>query len=134
MKYIARVFLFNVFALWFTSQIFPGFKIQGSWQSVIIAGIVLSILMIFIRPILKILFIPINILTFGVLSWFVNVIVLYLLTVLLTEVEILPWVFMRTDYYGFVIPEIHFSYFVTLILSAISITFFSNLLHNISET
>lgn len=133
MKYLARVYLFNVFSLWLTSSIFPAFNIHGSWQTILLAGIVLSGLMIIVKPILKILFIPINILSFGLLSWMINVVVIYLLTVLVAEVEINAWMFPGINYMGFVIPEIKISYFAALIIASVSVTFISNLLHNVSE-
>jgi putative membrane protein len=134
MKYLIRSFLFNVFAIWFTSQIIPAFTVHGSWQSIIGAGLVLSILMLIIRPILKILFIPINIITFGLLSWFVNVIVIYLLTALVNDVSISTWTFNGLNLAGFIIPKIYFGYFASLVLTTFSITFFANLLHDVSES
>lgn len=134
MKYLLRSFLFNVFALWFTSQIIPAFTISGSWQTIIGAGAVLSILMLIIRPILKILFIPINIITFGLLSWLVNVAVIYLLTVLVSSVSVKSWIFPGFIFSGFVIPKIYLNYFESLILVTLSITFFANLLHHVSDS
>lgn len=133
MKYILRVFLFNVFALWFTSQIFPPLHISGSWQVIMIAGLILSILMLIVKPLLKILFIPINIITFGLLSWLINVIVIYLLTVLVPEVEINTWNFPGISYQGFSVPGFFISYYPALIGASLIITVFSNILHDISE-
>jgi uncharacterized membrane protein YvlD (DUF360 family) len=133
MKYLLRVFLFNTFSIWLVSQTLPALVITGGWQVVLFAGFVLSLLMLVVHPILKILFIPINILTFGFLSWFINVIVLYLLTVFVPEVRVREWTFPGAMYQGFSIPPIHLTYFVALIIVALSITFFTNFFHKISE-
>lgn len=133
MKYLTRIYLFNLFGLWFTSQIFPGLVISSGWQVIILAGLVLSLLMILIKPLLKILFIPINLLTFGLLSWLINVIVIYLLTIFVIEVKIIPWIFSGTSWLGFVIPKIYFNYNLSLIITSLLITFFTNLLHKVSE-
>ena len=133
MKYLIRVFLFNTFALWFVSQLLPALTVSGSWQVLLFAGFVLSLLMLLVAPILKILFIPINIITFGLLSWFINVIVLYLLTVFVPDVSIHAWRFPGVSVAGFVVPPLSFSYVVSLILVSLSVTFFANLLHDISE-
>lgn len=133
MRYLIRVFLFNTFALWFVSQILPAMTITGSWQVLLFAGLVLSVLMLFVAPILKILFIPINIITFGLLSWLVNVIVMYLLTFFVSDVAIHAWRFPGLSWLGFVVPAVSLSYPVSFILVSLSITFFSNLLHDISE-
>lgn len=133
MRYLVRVFLFNSFSLWFVSQVFPGLVIHGGWQVLLSAGLVLSLLMLLIAPVLKILFIPINILTFGLLSWLVNVAVLYLLTVFVPGVEVTAWIFERWTWSGFVIPQFHISYVISLILVSLTLTFFVNLLHDVSE-
>lgn len=133
MKYLVRVFLFNSFSLWFVSQILPALTINGGWQVLLFAGFILSILMLLVAPILKILFIPINIITFGLLSWFINVIVLYLLTVFVSDVSIHAWRFPGYAWAGFTVPPMALSYVVSLILVSLSVTFFSNLLHDVSE-
>ncbi len=134
MKYLLRVFLFNTFGLWLGSQLLPTIVVSGNWQVILTAGLVLSLLMLIVAPILKILFIPINILTFGLLSWLINVIVLYLLTVFAPEVRVQPWQFPGFSWSGFVIPPTHISYPLALILSSLAITFITNLLHAVSES
>lgn len=134
MKYLLRVFLFHSFSLWFVSQILPALRINGGWQVLLFAGFVLSLLMLLVAPILKILFIPINLLTFGLLSWFINVIVLYLLTFFVSGVEVTAWTFPGWSFAGFVLPEIAFSSFVSFILVSLAVSMLVNLLHDISES
>lgn len=134
MKYLLRVFLFHSFSLWFVSQIIPGLVISGGWQVLLLAGFVLSLLMMLVAPILRILFIPINLLTFGLLSWFINVIVMYILTIFVTGVEVIAWTFPGASFAGFVLPKIAFSSFVSFILVSLSVSMLVNLLHDISES
>src|SRR3990167_979490 len=133
MKHIVRVFVFNVFGLWFASQLFPTLVLSDGWQALFQAGFALSLLMLIVRPLLKILFIPINIITFGLLSWFINVIVIYLLTIFVPSVIIRECTFPGITYLGFVIPPMHVSYMLALIISSLLVTFITNLLHSLSE-
>lgn len=133
MKYLLRVFLFHSFSLWFVSQIIPALVINGGWPVLLLAGFVLSVLMLLVAPLLKILFIPINLLTFGLLSWFINVIVLYLLTVFVSGVSVVAWTFPGLEIAGFVIPQISFSSFISFILVSLSLSMLVNVLHDISE-
>lgn len=133
MRYLIRVFLFNSFSLWLVSEIFPALTISGGWQSLLLAGLVLSLLMLLVAPLLKILFIPINLLTFGLLSWFINVIVLYLLTLFVQGVNVVAWTFPGTEIMGFVIPKIAFSSLLSYILVSLGVSFLANLLHDVSE-
>jgi len=132
MKHLIRLFLFNVFGLWITSQIFPPFFIPG-WQTILFSGFVLCLLMLIVVPILKILFIPINILTFGLLSWFINVIVIYLLTVFVPEIQIHAWTFPGTQFMGFIIPKMDLSYLSVLIVTSLLISTITDILHYVSE-
>ncbi len=133
MKHVIRVFLFNVFALWLSSQILPTITAPGGVSVILFAGLVLSILMLVVHPLLKILFIPINILTFGLLSWFINVIVIYLLTVFVPELHVNPWTFPGGTWAGFVIPPLHFTYLTALIASSFLISTVTDVLHYVSE-
>lgn len=133
MRYFIRTFLFYSFSLWFITEICSGLSIQGGWQAFFIAGCILSILMLIVAPILRILFIPINILTFGVLSWGINVLVLYLLTIIVPEVTIQAWEFPGWFWAGFAIPSLSVSYVLSLVLVSLMLTGMVNILQNISE-
>jgi putative membrane protein len=133
MKHLIRVFLFNVFGLWLTSQILPSLVAPGGWQTILFAGFTLSILMLIVAPMLRILFIPINILTFGVLSWFINVIVIYLLTVFVPEIQVRAWTFPGGSWAGFVVPPVHLNYFMALVVTSFFISSMTDILHYVSE-
>jgi len=134
MKYLVRLYLFSVFSLWFVQEIIPGFTIPGSTVTLLSAGLALSLLTLIVKPMLKILFIPVNMLTFGLSSWVVHVIVIYLLIVIVPEVRIEPWVFPGMNVVGFVIPKIQVSYYASLIVVSVLITFITNVLHGVSES
>jgi putative membrane protein len=133
MKYLLRMAAFNVFALWMTTQLVPAFAVAGGIIGLFLAGFVLTILVLIVRPLLKILFIPITIITFGLLSWIINVIVLYLLTVLLPAVTVGPWTFPGMAWSGFTVPAVRFSYMATITIVALVVTGISNCLHYLSE-
>jgi putative membrane protein len=133
MKYLLKVFLFHSFALWLVSQIIPALTIPGGWQSILFAGGILALLTLLVTPVLKILFIPINIITFGLLSWMIHVIVLYLLTIFVPTVAVVAWQYPGASFAGFVIPPISFSYTISLIIVSLAVTFVVNLLYDISE-
>lgn len=58
-------------ALLLAAQVIPGITI-ASFQTALIAAIVLGILNIFIKPILSILAFPITLITFGLFSFVIN--------------------------------------------------------------
>lgn len=132
MKYLMRLFLFQLIGLFFTSQLLPTLVVVGTWQSLFVAGVILGLLMLIVRPILKILFIPINFISFGLLSWFVDVIILFILTLVMPQVQIHEWTFPGLNMAGFIVPSIHLTYVLSLIVSTLCISFISNVLEFVS--
>lgn len=133
MKHLIRIFIFHVFALWILKEVDPGLSIYGGVQNVLIAGLALSLLMLITKPILKILFIPINFLTFGIAGLFIDVVVMYILTLIMPEVVVREATFPGFSWGGFMIPSIHFTYFWSLIIVSFSVTVITHLLHGVSE-
>lgn len=133
MKYLVRVFLFNIFALWFVREIYGGLVIDGGVQSVLLAAFVLSVLMIIVKPILKILFIPINFITFGLGNWLINTVILLILTLLIPAVIVQEYMFPGLSWQGFMIPSIKFNYVWSLLIISVSLTAIAHLLHGVSE-
>lgn len=134
MKHLLRIFIFHVFSLWSVKEIYPGFTVLGGLPMIFTAGLVLSLLMLIVKPILKILFIPINFITFGIAGLFINVVVIYLLTLLMPEVIIRSYNFPGLSWAGFVIPSVNLSYLWSLIIVSVLITFISHFLHDMSES
>ena len=63
--------LVNALAFWVSAQLLPGVTI-ASWQALLLGTIILSALNTFIRPVLKLLSLPITILTLGLFSIVIN--------------------------------------------------------------
>lgn len=133
MKHILRVFVFYTLAIWIASQVLPTFTIRGSWSVLVLAGVSLGLLMLIVKPLLTILLIPVTILTFGLLSWLSNVVVLYLLTVIVPEVAIREWTFPGVSWSGFIVPSFHVNWFFALIVTSFVITGITNTLEATSE-
>jgi putative membrane protein len=89
--------------------------------TLILASLVLTILQKLIKPILKILFLPINIVTLGLFSLVINVFLLWLATFLVPGLNIQPMVIN-----GLALGE-----FGTLLLISFLISFIQNILKKI---
>jgi putative membrane protein len=55
-----------------------GIEIENTWSAYLIASLVFVIFNFVLSPIIKLLFLPINLLTLGLFRWLTNVLVLYL--------------------------------------------------------
>ena len=75
MNYIITFFIL-ISSIWMTAKILPGTDIK-SFASAIPAAIVLTLLNIFVEPLLIILTIPITILTLGLFLWVIDGIIIW---------------------------------------------------------
>ncbi len=128
MKRLLRPFLFSTFSLWLSSKLIGGLRIQDSIETYVLGGATLAFICIFIRPILKLLFLPINLISLGLLSWLVNVAVLYLLTMVVPQIKVVAWRFEGFSNKGFVIPVYDFNQIATFIVVSFVLSFIMNFL------
>ena len=94
------------------SEIF-GFKITANWQVFIVLGIILGLINFFIKPILKIITLPLHFLTLGFSSILINLGIVWLVSLFFEELNFL----------GF-LPL----FWTTLLISALNLLFSSFLL------
>lgn len=82
-------------------------------------AVALALFNLFVRPLVNLLLLPINILTLGAFRWVVNVISLYLLTLIIPGFAISGFAFSGFAFQGLVIP----AFSVGLIWAFILISF-----------
>ncbi len=70
--------LINAAALWVAVQIVPGISFSGEWWKLLLVAIAFSLLNTYLRPILRILAIPITLMTFGLFLLVINALMLLL--------------------------------------------------------
>lgn len=127
MKNLFRNVLYNSLAIFIISQILPGVKVYGGFFTYILGGLALTILLILLKPILNILALPLNLITMGMFSFLVNVVIFYILTVLVIGITISAFTFPGYEYAGFIIPKIYintlFAFVLVSFLQAAIVTF-----------
>ena len=82
MKLIIRLVI-NMLAIWVTSLVLPGLAFEGNLGSLILVGLIFGLVNALIRPIVKLLTLPITIVTLGLFTLVINAIML-LITVALS--------------------------------------------------
>ena len=111
MKSLITTIINSVLSIGLLWWIFPSVSITD-WTTLVGAGLVLAVLNIFVRPVLKLLFLPINIITLGVFSWIINVFILWLATRIVPGFQIEPTIFL-----GFRLGEFGSFVLMTFMLS-----------------
>jgi putative membrane protein len=75
-------------ALYAAFYLVPGFTVTGSWEQYLIAGFILALLNLLVRPVLKLISFPLIILTLGLFTFVINMLILWLLDYLVAFVTI----------------------------------------------
>jgi putative membrane protein len=120
-KYL-RLFLINFLALWLIGQLFSGVHFTNGYQTVALTSLVLTLASFIIKPLVGLLLLPINLLTLGSFRWLINVITLWLVTLIVPQFKISGFLFTGFVYHGFVIPAMFLNLFWVYILVALIIS------------
>lgn len=123
----------NLLALWATTQILPGLTYSGGFRSLAIGALGLMVINIAIIPILKIMFLPLNILTLGLFTWAINVIGLYLLTTFIPSFRIIPYFYPGGEVIGISLPAMQLNVLHVAILASFLVGLTSHFLEWVGD-
>lgn len=122
MKGLLKNTIIDGFSLFLTAQTLSGVKVEGGFMTFVFGGLALSLMTSFLKPVLKIITLPINIVTFGTFSFVINIIVLYLLTVFIPQIKVSAFIFQGFSLYGFVIPKFFLNTFFAFVVVSFTLS------------
>ena len=123
MKTLLRAILINIGALWFASYVMPSLVISGGVVGLFIGALAFMVANVLLTPLVKILLLPLNLLTLGIFAWLSNVLIFYLLTAVVPYFKLLPYNFAGLSYAGFIVPAMDLSVFQVAIIVSFLIGF-----------
>ena len=124
MRRILKYFLVSTASLYIVSQVVSGIAFSDGVTTLLLTGAVLAIVSLVIKPIINILILPINLLTFGFFRWVGFAVALYIVTLLVPSFKLMDFAFKGFSSYWFSIPAfslggvlafIAFSFFISFI-------------------
>ena len=128
MKTILRAIFLYLITLYIVALFLKGLSITGGPITYLSAAVVWTLLNKIVKPIIKLLLLPINLITLGLFSWVVNVITLFMLKYFIPGVAIQAFTFSGYTFQGFVIPQMHFSIFFAYIITSLVLSLVHSLL------
>ncbi|HBD02428.1 MAG: hypothetical protein UX38_C0008G0008 [Microgenomates group bacterium GW2011_GWC1_46_16] len=105
-----------------------GVRLDPTWQAYLSATLVFLIFNLLIAPIIRLLLLPINLLTLGLFGWIANVITLYLFDIFSNSITISPYQFPGFTSTLLALPPAHLSLFWVLVLTSLTLTLINNLI------
>jgi len=79
----------GVLGLWVAISFVPGVDFTGSLKSLAIAGVLLGLVNFFIKPILKLVTLPIRMLTLGLFELIINMAMVWVIDIVYSELVIM---------------------------------------------
>ena len=128
MKRILRHYLIDTVALYLVSNITQGLVFQKGIESILLAGAGLAVTTMLVKPIVNILLLPINLITFGLFKWISSAVTLYLVTLVVPGFNIVGFKFLGFVSGYFTLPQfslsgilvyVGFSFLISIISSII---------------
>lgn len=111
----------------------PGLSYSGGFRTLALGALGLMLMNLAIIPLLKIMFLPLNILTLGIFTWIINVVALYLLTTMIPQIKLVPYFFPGGNINGFMVPSAPLNILQVAILASFLIGFISHFLKWLSK-
>ncbi len=118
MKTLLRYFLINLVSLYTATRLIPGLTYTGGIKSLLLGAFAFMLINFIMVPLLKILFLPLNLLTVGLFSWLINVLALFALTTIVSDFQLLPYSFQGLYISGFNIPAVDLSPFLVAVAAS----------------
>lgn len=115
MKKVLRHFVVNTFILYIVSQIASGLHFENGLETVVIAGVGLTVASLLVKPIINLLLLPINLITFNLFKWVSSAIALYLVTLVVPGFKITGFVFAGFSSQWLDLPAISLSGFIAYV-------------------
>lgn len=122
MRFLLRPLFLYIVTLAFLQKVLPFLHLRGD-NTLILAALALFMLNVVLKPFIKILLLPINIVTLGLFSWLVHVVVIFLASLAVPGFSLTAAQFPAIRMGIYLIPPIHLSIIWTYLLFAFLLSF-----------
>lgn len=129
MKSLLKVYLTFTLSLYLASLAFKGMELASGINSVLLAGVALSLFSLLVKPLINILLLPLNLITFGLFRWVSSVIALYLVTLVVPGFKITGFIFNGLSSKWMTIPSVNLTGILAVVAFSLVISVISSILH-----
>lgn len=129
MRSILKIYVTNTLSLYLASVAFGGMVLADGLKTILIAGIGLSLFSLLVKPLINILLLPLNLITFGLFRWVSSAIALYLVTLAIPGFKIMVFSFAGYASKWLDLPPIYLTGLLAVIAFSLVISLISSILH-----
>lgn len=128
MRRAIKYFIVNSVALYLVSLAFEGLFFEKGIQTILLTGVVLGLTSLVIKPVINLLILPINLITFGLFRWVGYAVALYIVTLIVSGFKITDFVFAGYSSYWISIPPVLLHGILGLIVFSLIISITSSII------
>lgn len=129
MKKIIRFYVIDTFSLFFVNQIAGGLEFDQGYITLFLAGGALTLTSLLAKPVINILLLPLNLVTFGVFRWVSSAIALYIVTLLVDGFKVVSFNFPGLSTQWIDLPALNINGILAYIGFAFVLSLVSSILH-----
>lgn len=129
MKRFIRHYCVDTFALWVISQVAVGLYFEKGLQTLFLAGLAFMAASLLAKPVINILLLPLNLVTFGLFRWVSSAVVLYLVTLVIPGFKLVNFYFQGFSSKWIDIPELTFGGILSFVAFAFLISIISSIIY-----
>ena len=129
MRAIIKIYVTCTLSLYLASIAFGGMRLSEGINSILMAGVALSLFSLLVKPLINLLLLPLNLITFGLFRWVSSAIALYLVTLVIPGFKIINFSFAGLASKWIDIPAIHLSGILAIVAFSLVISIISSILH-----
>lgn len=122
MRYLLKKYFIITVSVYLLTQLIPTFNISGGWQELCYSCLILSLLFYIAAPIVNLIMLPFNLLTLNLTSWLLNVFLLYIWVLLVSEVHITSWQFSGVSFGPIILSPANLARWQVIIIAGILLT------------
>lgn len=128
MKRIIKNFIVNTVTIYLISQVVSGMTFANGITTLLLTGAVLSVSQAIVKPLINLLLLPINLITFGLFKWVSYAITLYIVTLVVPGFDIANFYYAGINTYWLSVPTINFPGVLGLIAFSFVISLISSII------
>ena len=129
MKRILRHYTIDTFSLWVISQVGSGLFFEQGFRTLAIAGVGITVVSIIAKPVINVLLLPLNLITYGLFRWVSSAIVIYLVTLVVPGFKVLGFEFAGLQTNWLDIPSLHFEGFLAYVAFAFILSIITSFIY-----
>jgi uncharacterized membrane protein YvlD (DUF360 family) len=129
MKRLLRIFIIETTILYIAASIARGIVFENGFTTLVLAGVGMSIASMVVKPVINLLLLPINLITFNLFKWVSSAITLYLVTLVVPGFKILSFGFPGFSSEAFDLPTLELAGVASYIAFSFIIAFLGGIIY-----